>query len=68
MCSPGPFLGDDAVLAVKDALVVPLGVVDDPAAAGAVGMPCPYLSATFDIVLVPAPPTGGAMCPGSQST
>jgi protocatechuate 3,4-dioxygenase beta subunit len=49
-----PYIDSDAVFGVKDSLVREFPVVDDPARAAEVGLPNPFRTVHFDVVLRPA--------------
>jgi catechol 1,2-dioxygenase len=46
-----PYLDSDAVFGVKDSLIRPTQGVDDPVHAAAAGLPNPFRTLTFDVVL-----------------
>ncbi|UOT07517.1 intradiol ring-cleavage dioxygenase [Rhodococcus opacus] len=46
-----PYLDSDAVFGVKDSLVRQFATVDDPYQAGEVGLPNPFRTVNFDVVL-----------------
>jgi catechol 1,2-dioxygenase len=48
-----PYVGSDAVFGVKDSLVREFPTVDDPARAAEVGLPNPFRTVHFDVVLRP---------------
>lgn len=48
-----PWLDSDAVFGVKESLVRPFDLVDDPSRAAAYGVPNPFRHAHFDVVLRP---------------
>jgi catechol 1,2-dioxygenase len=49
-----PYLDSDAVFGVKDSLVREVGEVDDPARAAQLGLPNPFRTLSFDLVLLRA--------------
>jgi protocatechuate 3,4-dioxygenase beta subunit len=59
-----PYLDSDAVFGVKESLVRPFPVVDDPARAAEVGLPNPFRTVHFDVALLRddgSPDDGGAI-------
>jgi protocatechuate 3,4-dioxygenase beta subunit len=59
-----PYLDSDAVFGVKESLVRPFPVVDDPARAAEVGLPNPFRTVHFDVALLRddgGPDDGGAI-------
>jgi hydroxyquinol 1,2-dioxygenase len=56
-----PYIGSDAVFGVKDSLVQPFALVDDPGRARENGLPNPFRAVHFEVGLLPAAqPTEGA--------
>jgi protocatechuate 3,4-dioxygenase beta subunit len=47
-----PYLDSDAVFGVKESLVRPFPLVDDPARAAEVGLPTPFRTVHFDVALL----------------
>ena len=48
-----PYLGEDSVFGVKTSLIADFVQVDDPARAQAVGLPSPFWSVEWPVVMVP---------------